>query len=116
MQFPTLGVLALSLVAAAAAAQPAATNRGGPPTGEPCRANPAAVTNDSNQAVAATNANAPARGANSFTEGEARRRFESHGYTNVSPLTRDEERERAYRPEGWERFDPDAPAWDRVHG
>ena len=99
MQLPTLGVLALSLVAAAAAAQPAATNSVGAgtarptPTMQPSRANPAAATNDSNQAVATTAANAPApaRGANSFTEGEARRRLETNGYTNVSGLTKDDD-------------------------
>jgi len=42
------------------------------------------------------NANAPRsdagleRGANSFTEGQARRRIEDHGYTNVSQLHKDQ--------------------------
>ena len=96
MRIPYLGAVAFSLVAAVAAAQPATTNSGGVGTVPSAstmrpRANPAAATNDSNQAVATTNANdpAPARGANSFTEGEARRRIEANGFTNVSGLTKD---------------------------
>ena len=52
---------------------------------------PAAASGDRNQAVATTNANAPqpARGANSFTDGEARRRIESNGYTEVTGLQKD---------------------------
>ena len=52
----------------------------------------AAASGNSNQAVATTNANAltPARGANSFTEGEARSKIESNGYSNVSGLTKDD--------------------------
>jgi hypothetical protein len=34
-------------------------------------------------------AGAPLKGANSFTEGQARDRALSHGYTNVSPLMKD---------------------------
>jgi len=46
---------------------------------------------DSNQAVATTDANAPqpARGANSFSGGEARRRIERRGYTTVADLKKD---------------------------
>ena len=42
----------------------------------------AAASGDRNQAVATTDANAPqpARGANSFSRGEARRRIERHGF------------------------------------
>ena len=49
---------------------------------------PAAASGDRNQAVTTTNANAPqpAKGANSFTDGEARRRIESNGYTDVTNL------------------------------
>ena len=52
---------------------------------------PAAASGNRNQAVATTNANAPqpAKGANSFTDGEARRRIESNGYTEVSGLQKD---------------------------
>ena len=52
----------------------------------------AAASGNSNQAVATTSANAPvpARGANSFTEGEARSRIESSGFSNVSGLVKDD--------------------------
>src|SRR4051812_6877294 len=52
---------------------------------------PTAASGDRNQAVATTNANAPqpAKGANSFTEGEARRRIESNGYAEVTGLQKD---------------------------
>ena len=60
------------------------------PSSSPSR-DAAAASGNSNQAVATTNANAPtpARGANSFTEGEARRRIESNGFSNVSGLAKD---------------------------
>ena len=50
----------------------------------------AAASGNSNQAVATTrqNADTPARGANSFTEGEARSRMASKGYTNISGLSK----------------------------
>jgi hypothetical protein len=53
--------------------------------------NAAAASGDTNQAVATTSANAPApaKGANSFTMGEAKSRIESNGFTNVSDLTKD---------------------------
>ncbi len=52
---------------------------------------PAAAAGDRNQAVTTTNANAPqpAKGANSFTDGEARRRIESNGYSDVTGLQKD---------------------------
>ena len=52
----------------------------------------AAASGDRNQAVATTGANAaePARGANSFNEGEARRRLESTGFGGVGTLTKDD--------------------------
>jgi len=52
----------------------------------------AAAAGDRNQAVTTTGANAPqpARGANSFSTGEARRRIERNGYTNVSGLKKDD--------------------------
>ncbi len=51
----------------------------------------AAASGNSNQAVATTNANAPtpAKGANSFTMGEARSRIASNGFTNVTDLAKD---------------------------
>jgi hypothetical protein len=52
----------------------------------------AAASGDSNQAVATTGANAPApaKGANSFTMGEARSRIEKNGFSNVSDLAKDD--------------------------
>ncbi len=52
---------------------------------------PAAASGDRNQAVSTTTANAPqpAKGANSFTEGEARRRIEGNGYAEVTGLQKD---------------------------
>jgi len=51
----------------------------------------AAAAGDRNQAVATTGANAPqpAKGANSFSDGEARRRMESSGYSTVADLKKD---------------------------
>jgi len=37
------------------------------------------------------NSGAPAVGANSFTEGQAKARIEAAGYTNVSPLVKDKD-------------------------
>ena len=53
----------------------------------------AAASGDRNQAVATTNANSnqPAKGANSFTEAEARRRIEAAGFSNVTGLAKDTE-------------------------
>ncbi len=52
----------------------------------------AAASGNNNQAVATTSANAavPAKGANSFTMGEAQSRIEKHGFSNVSDLAKDE--------------------------
>jgi hypothetical protein len=51
----------------------------------------AAASGDSNQAVATTHANAPmpAKGANSFTMGEASSRIANNGFTNVTGLAKD---------------------------
>ena len=51
----------------------------------------AAASGDRNQALATTSQNAPqpARGANSFSEGEARRRIESSGFAGVGALQKD---------------------------
>ena len=53
----------------------------------------AAASGDTNQAVATTSANAtaPAKGANSFTMGEARSRIESSGFSNVGDLRKDDD-------------------------
>ena len=53
----------------------------------------AAAAGDRNQAVTTTGANAPqpAKGANSFTDGEARRRLEKEGFTTVTDLKKDNE-------------------------
>jgi len=61
------------------------TNPGGGSAGQN------AAGGDSNQAIATTGANAPqpAKGANSFSDGEARRRIESSGYATVADLKKD---------------------------
>ena len=112
-------VLASSLLATAAAAQTTSTSPARPSApvvtttpGAPLTAAPntntstgtvpgagvidrntgtAAAAGDRNQAVATTGANAPqpAKGANSFTDGEARRRIESSGYSTVADLRKD---------------------------
>jgi hypothetical protein len=54
--------------------------------------NPPASDRPNNPAVNTTgtnNTNTPVRGANSFTEGEAKSRMESHGYSQVSDLKKD---------------------------
>src|ERR1700709_727952 len=52
----------------------------------------AVASGDNNQAVATTNANAPgpAKGANSFTMGQARTRIEKEGFSNVADLSKDD--------------------------
>jgi hypothetical protein len=55
---------------------------------------PPANPNASTPAVSSsstTNAGAPAAGANSFTEGQAKSRIEAAGYTDVSGLTKDKD-------------------------
>ena len=51
----------------------------------------AAASGDRNQAAATTSANAPqpARGSNSFTQAEARRRMERAGFIGIGQLTKD---------------------------
>jgi len=51
-----------------------------------------AASGNNNQTVATTSANAltPAKGANSFTMGEARSRIEKNGFSNVSDLAKDD--------------------------
>ena len=56
-------------------------------------ANPPAVNAPSNPAIKTTegnNSNTPVAGATSFTEGQAKSRIESMGYTKVSALLKDE--------------------------
>lgn len=64
---------------------------GTPPTTGTVGGNAAAASGNTNQAVATTKANAPmpARGSNSFTKGEAKRRIEKNGFANVSDLAKD---------------------------
>ena len=52
----------------------------------------AAASGNNNQAVATTGASAdvPAKGANSFTMGEAQSRLEKSGYSHVSSLKKDD--------------------------
>jgi hypothetical protein len=55
---------------------------------------PAPNPNAGTPAIASPNVNnpgAPAVGANSFTEGQAKARIEAAGYTNVSPLVKDKD-------------------------
>jgi hypothetical protein len=61
-------------------------------SGAVSRHDTAAASGNTNQAVATTSANAPApaKGANSFTSGEARSRIERNGFSNVSDLKKDD--------------------------
>jgi hypothetical protein len=61
-------------------------------SGAVSRHDTAAASGNSNQAVATTSANAPApaKGANSFTSGEAKSRIERNGFSNVSDLKKDD--------------------------
>jgi hypothetical protein len=57
-------------------------------------ASPPANPNPSTPAISNTdrnNSGAPAAGANSFTEGQAKSRFEGAGYSNVSNLAKDKD-------------------------
>lgn len=77
-----LAAVFVTALAGAALANGAQAQTAGPP------ANPHAGT----PAVASPNANnpgAPAAGANSFTEAQARARIEKAGFSNVSPLRKD---------------------------
>ena len=75
-----LGLAAATLSAGLAAAQ-TTTNQSGT----------AAASGNDNQAVATTSANAmtPAKGHNSFSRGEARRRMAAHGFSAVANLHKD---------------------------
>ena len=52
-----------------------------------------AASGNSNQAISTTNANAatPAKGANSFTQGQAQSRLEKAGFSNVTDLKKDDD-------------------------
>lgn len=94
MRSIALGVAAAALLAGIAAAQTTATGtarQGAPVIAPGTPAGAAAASGNDNQAVATTQASAlmPARGHNSFSHGEARRRLERHGFTNVSDLKKD---------------------------
>jgi hypothetical protein len=55
--------------------------------------NPPASTGPNNKAVnskSENNAGAPVRGANSFTEGQAKSRIESNGFSDVTELKKDD--------------------------
>ena len=89
---PAPAVTAPPATTATPATRPGTTGGTTPRTGVVNRnTGRAAASGDSNQAVATTTANAPtpARGRNSFTQGEARRRIESGGYAQVSGLAKD---------------------------
>ena len=82
MKTLVLGLIA-SLAVGGAYAQTATTPNA------PMGGGTAVASGNSNQAVATTNAPMPAKGANSFTMGEARSRIASNGFTNVTGLAKD---------------------------
>jgi protein CpxP len=73
------------------AAPPTSGGTGSSARTMPQDSNAAAASGDTNQAVATTSANAPApaKGANSFTMGEAKSRIEKNGFANVTDLAKD---------------------------
>ncbi len=75
MRFVMPAAAAATLIAFSAFAQPAANNN--------APSNPAVKTTEGN------NPGAPASGANSFTEGQAKARMEARGYASVSGLAKD---------------------------
>jgi hypothetical protein len=75
-------VLACLLVASTVPAS--AQSAGSPP------ANPNAKTPAINSAGGAANPGAPAAGANSFTEGQAKSRIEANGFSKVTDLKKDD--------------------------
>ncbi len=87
----TVMTLAAMLLGSTAMAQSTAPARPVPGAATNQATGTAAAAGDSNQAVATTTANAPqpAHGANSFSQGEARRRIEGHGFSNVTGLHKD---------------------------
>jgi len=113
MKFLAIGIAAASLLGggisfAQNSTAPANSNATGSGVGAPTITTPSgtvgatgtghssdtrAASGDNNQAVATTSANAlqPAKGANSFTMGEAQSRLEKNGFTNVSGLKKDDD-------------------------
>jgi hypothetical protein len=96
MKTLVIATAASMLLAGASMAQSttggAASTAGAAPTSPMMRdGGPAAASGNTNQAVATTGANAPApaKGANSFTMGEARSRIEKNGFANVNGLAKD---------------------------
>ncbi len=104
MKHIILAAAALCLTANMAVAQTSAgsptaapgTSMGAPPTASPAPGVPntnskPAASGDTNQAVVTTGANAdqPAKGANSFTMGQARHRIAKKGYSHVKGLAKD---------------------------
>ena len=75
------GIAAIAFAGSALAAATTAPVANPPATNAP--SNPAIKTTEGN------NSNTPVAGANSFTEGQAKSRIESQGYSNVSGLTKD---------------------------
>jgi len=63
------------------------------PPGQSSTSGRDAASGNSNQAVATTDANAPApaKGSNSFTEGQAKSRIADNGFGNVSDLKKDDD-------------------------
>ena len=93
MRFVVTAAAAATLIAVSAFAQ----NYGGASTPNTTTTNTATAANQNaptNPAVKTTEGNnpgAPAAGANSFTEGQAKARIEARGYANVSELAKDHE-------------------------
>jgi hypothetical protein len=75
-------ILAAALLTALAGSALAQTTA---PAANPKPSTPAVTTPNTN------NAGAPAAGANSFTEGQAKSRIEAAGYTNVTALKKDKD-------------------------
>lgn len=96
MRYVVTAAAAATLIAVSAFAQgnqTTAPNNNTTTNAAPATSGPAANPNaPSNPAVKTTEGNnpgAPAAGANSFTEGQAKSRIESRGYANVSELAKD---------------------------
>jgi putative membrane protein len=95
--------LAACLVAGVAVAQPNAPQHAppagpNPPTTQPPNATvaPPNTTNEGHNPSVATTSNAndqvtPAKGSNSFSEGQAKSRIAERGYANVSDLKKDDD-------------------------
>jgi len=100
MKSAILGIAAAGLLATGSLVLAQTTQRTAPADGSsttatnrsPGNSSANAAAGDNNQAVATTSANAPtpAKGANSFTMGEAKSRIESSGFSNVGGLSKDD--------------------------